>query len=266
MKDLKIVDSYFFSRPIDTYVSEPIEHRLVDSYEIEVITESRGGMYIDGEYYTVKKGDLIFRYPGQTTQGILPYSCYTLRFELVDELFDELAKNHIPMISDGEITKQIAPIIEDIFNEHISQNAVSAYFIEYQLSKLIYLLLYFFHPRARNFQKDFNVQNVYVSECLAYIQTNWQEVVIDDLVRKMGVSKPYLMKVFKKETGKTILGYIDETKINHIKKLLIFTKDSMTDIAYLAGFKTPSYFSNYVIKHTGMSPKQLRKKYTSISK
>ncbi|MGM0123566.1 hypothetical protein IGI37_000938 [Enterococcus sp. AZ194] len=264
-KKLKIIDSYFFSRPVENYVCEPIEHRLVDCYEIEVITESRGGMYIDDQYYSIKKGDLIFRYPGQTTQGVLPYSCYALRFYIEDRLFEEIAKKRIPPISEGRVTKQLAPIIEDIFNERINQNDISNYFFDYQLNKLVYILLAFFHPEAKAFQKEFNVHNVYVSECLAYIQTNWREVRIDDLVTRMGVSKPYLMKVFKKETGKTILSYIDETKVSHIKKMLIFTNDSITEIAYSAGFKTPSYFTNYLLKHTGMSPKQLRKKYTSIN-
>lgn len=260
---LKLIDTYFFSRPIENYSSEPIEHRLVDSYEIEIITESRGGMYINEKYYPIKKGDLIFRHPGQTTQGVLPYSCYTLRFTSDDPLFKKVATQSIPTISEGWTTKQVAPIVEDIFNERINQNPISGYFFEFQLRKLIYILLSLFHPESRSFQQEFNVHNIYVSECLSYIQTNWREVTINDLVARTGVSKPYLMKIFKKETGKTILAYIDETKITHIKKMLIFTNDSITDIAYSSGFKTPSYFTNYLVKHTGLSPKQLRVKYTS---
>lgn len=262
---IQLIDSYFFSRPIESYSSEVIEHRLVNCYELEIITESSGGMYIGKQFYTLKKGDLVFRHPNQTTQGVLPYSCYTLRFQTEDSLFAKVATHYIPPITNSEIVKQIAPIIEDIFNEHINQNIISDYYFEFQLRKLVYLLLASFYPEAKGIHQEFNIHNVYVTECLAYTQTNWQEITIDKLVQRTGVSKPYLMKLFKQETGKTILTYIDETKIGHIKKLLVFTNNSITDIAYLAGFKTPSYFSNYVLKHTGLTPKQLRAKYTSIS-
>lgn len=265
MTQLTLIDTYFFSRPIDTYASKSIEHRIVDCYELELITESNGGMYIDGKYYSIKKGDLIFRYPGQTTQGVLPYSCYTLRFQSSDLNFAQFAQKNIPSISGEEIAKQLSPIIEDIFNDNINQNAISLYFFDYQLAKLTYLLFSLFHPDARNIPQNSNVHNIYVTECLAYIQTNWRDVTINNLIERTGISKPYLMKLFKKETGKTLLQYIDETKLGHIKQMLIFTNDSITDIAFSSGFRTSSYFTNYIIKHTGLSPKQLRKKYTSIN-
>jgi AraC family transcriptional regulator len=262
MSQFTLIDSYYFSRPIESYTSERIEHRIVDCYEIELITESNGGMYIDGEFSSIKKGDLIFRYPGQTTQGVLPYSCYTLRFQCSDSIFLDFAQKNIPPICGERVANKLSPIVEEIFNESINRNTISDYFFDYQLAKLRYTLFSLFHPNEGTSFQNSKTNNLYVNEAITYIQTNWREITICELVDYIGISKPYLMKLFKKETGKTLLQYIDETKIRHIKKMLIFTNDSITDIAFSSGFKTSSYFTNYMVKHTGLTPKQLRKKYT----
>ncbi|GGP07841.1 helix-turn-helix domain-containing protein [Oceanobacillus neutriphilus] len=266
LEPIKLIATYFFSRSIENYDREKLDRRTVDCYEIELITESKGGMFIDDNYYSIEKGDVVFRYPGQSTQGILPYSCYTIRFQTTDPLLKELTQESIAPIFNRKTVKQIIPIVEGIFNESINKNLLSEYFIQFQLIKLTYLLLQTFHPNSKKAYSEQNIRNLYVSESISYIQTNWSTVNIDDLVIRIGVSKPYLMKLFKQETSKTILEYIDETRVHHIKKLLIFTNDTLTDIAFNSGFKSSSYFTNYFSKHTGISPKKFRSQYTNMIK
>lgn len=256
----ELISTYFFSRPVKDFDKKLIEKRLVDCYEIEIITESNGGMYIDNQYFPVKKGDTIFRYPGQTTQGIIPYSCYTIRFKTSDPLFKQVATKNITSVS-NEYSDQFFSIVEDIFNESINYNFLSEYYFQFQLARLIYLFLQIFHPETSKMIGIQNIHNLYVSECITFIQSNWQDVCIDDLVLRTGVTKPYLMKIFKKETGRTLLSYINEVKIFHIKKLLIFTNDDLTTISMKTGFKSSSYFSSYFLHHTNLSPKDFRNKH-----
>lgn len=260
-KSLTLKDTYFFSRPIEKYSYQLIEKRIADCFEIDIITESKGGMYIDNSYHDIKKGDMIFRFPGQTTQGVIPYSCYAIRFETNDPFFNKIAKVAIPFKTSGESTRQILPIIESILNERINQNSLSDYFYQYQLSKLIYSLLTLFHPDSKIYEENQKSYHIYVSECISFIQLHWKDVTINDLVTRTGVSKPYLMRIFKEATGKTILSYIDEIKLKHIKKMLIFTGDNLTEIAFNCGFKSSSYFANYFSKHTGLAPKDFRNTY-----
>lgn len=258
---LSLKDAYFFSRPVHKYAKQLIEKRFVDCFEIDIITESNGGMYINDHYYPVKKGDTVFRYPGQTTQGVIPYSCYAIRFQTDDSLFIKTAEKAVPGVSSGESTRQILPIIESVLNERIDHNMLSNYFYDYQLSKLVYSLLMLFHPNSNKYEDDQSNYNPYVSECISFIQLHWKNVTINDLVNRTGVSKPYLMKLFKQTTGKTILNYINDLKLEHIKKMLIFTGDNLTEIALNCGFNSSSYFTYYFSKHTGLSPKEFRNIY-----
>lgn len=258
---MKLESTYFFSRPVSEYTKQSLEIRKVNCYEMELIIESAGGMYIDNVFYKVKKGDVVFRYPGQTTQGILPYSCYTIRFSWEDSTFNQIAQKYIPAVT-NTISTPIKNGIIDIFNESIDSNQLSNYFFTMQLSRIIYMLVQEFHPHTKKEVNEQSLSSAYVIEAVSYIQTNWRNVKIDDLIFRTGISRAYLMRIFKKEMKRTVQQYyIDEVKIKRIKNELIYSNDDLLTLALNVGFKSQSYFSNYFTHHTGMSPRAFRNLY-----
>ena len=75
------------------------------------------------------------------------------------------------------------------------------------------------------------------------------------------MNKQSLQKHFKNITGTTIKAYILDARIKRAHDLLVFSKKSITDIAFECGFDDSNYFSRAVKKHLGMSPSEIRKKH-----
>ncbi|WP_160168536.1 helix-turn-helix transcriptional regulator [Catenovulum agarivorans] len=81
------------------------------------------------------------------------------------------------------------------------------------------------------------------------------------LADKVNVSESYLMRNFKKHTGKTIKQFLTEYRITQAKKLL--PHNSVTDTAFAVGFNNSNYFSTVFKKTTGLSPQQYIEKQTT---
>ena len=68
-----------------------------------------------------------------------------------------------------------------------------------------------------------------------------------------------LNEVSKLHTNKTAQNVIYSLIISEAKRLLLYEKLSVKEIAYLLGFNDPFYFSNFFKKHTSLSPKDYQK-------
>ena len=73
------------------------------------------------------------------------------------------------------------------------------------------------------------------------------------------ISAKYLSAICKKQSGKTANEWITEHVMEDIRYNLRHTDYSIKQICDLLGFPNPSFFSNYVKEHFGMTPAQFRK-------
>ncbi|MEJ5105739.1 helix-turn-helix domain-containing protein [Chryseobacterium sp. MYb328] len=67
----------------------------------------------------------------------------------------------------------------------------------------------------------------------------------------------------KLHTNKTAQNVIYSLTISEAKRLLLYEKLSIKEIAYQLGFNDPFYFSNFFKKHTSLSPKDYQKSVKS---
>ena len=94
-----------------------------------------------------------------------------------------------------------------------------------------------------------------------YIEFNFAEdISIEELAGKLHVHPSHLMRVFKKEKGITISKYRNLTRINKAKELIESSNLSITEIAIMAGFINPQYFSTYFKETEGITPIEFKKK------
>ncbi|WP_227011817.1 helix-turn-helix transcriptional regulator [Paenibacillus lutimineralis] len=73
-----------------------------------------------------------------------------------------------------------------------------------------------------------------------------------------GVHPAYLSKLFKQETGMTVIEYIQRQKIEEAKKLLTLSDASPLRAASLLNFHDQSHFTKVFKKYTGVTPKQYK--------
>ena len=73
----------------------------------------------------------------------------------------------------------------------------------------------------------------------------------------------YCETVFKRETGKSIIDYATEVKIDTAKNNLVDYSIPLSEIAENLGFNDYNYFSRVFKARSGYSPREYRKLFTS---
>jgi len=77
---------------------------------------------------------------------------------------------------------------------------------------------------------------------------------IQDIVRELGVSHSYFVRVFKRHLGVAPNVFARTLKINHSLSLISSETDSLSDISYQLGFSDQSHFSNSFRKTLQFTP------------
>ena len=99
--------------------------------------------------------------------------------------------------------------------------------------------------------------NEIIIKILNYLNTNiTQKISIDDISKKFNYDKAYLMRLFKKEIGLTIVDYLNKIKIYNSLDLLKENNLTILNIALKNGFYNQEYFSEIFKKTIGISPKE----------
>ena len=85
-----------------------------------------------------------------------------------------------------------------------------------------------------------------------------EEISLNSVADSVGMSPSYFSSVFSKESGKTFVEFLTETRKEKAKELLMCSALKTSEIGYEVGYKDPHYFS-YIFKKTqGCSPKDYR--------
>lgn len=97
-----------------------------------------------------------------------------------------------------------------------------------------------------------------------YIQANIRDVNREDIAAHVYLNSAYLSRLFKKETGQSLMDFIILAKINQAKILLTETNQKISDIGDALGYENFSYFGKVFKKTVGITPQEYRKRYQSI--
>jgi AraC-like DNA-binding protein len=103
-----------------------------------------------------------------------------------------------------------------------------------------------------------------INDLLAILKDGiYSQLTIDVICSKTAYSKPYLFRIFKAKTGKTIMNYYTELKIRKAKELLRENELSVREISERLGFSAPDYFSKTFKRVTGLTPLAYKKRISS---
>lgn len=113
------------------------------------------------------------------------------------------------------------------------------------------------------FKSNFKSQvySMIVEKIVKFIEKNYRtKISITAISKEVGLCKTEICRLFKKETGKTIVDFINEIRIE--KSLLLLTEWEMnvTEIGQSVGFNSSSYYTEVFKNIMGTSPKEYRKK------
>ena len=95
-----------------------------------------------------------------------------------------------------------------------------------------------------------------------YIQHHMSEPIsAEQLAEHLFLSRPYLSRKFKEETGESLTDFILKEKTEEAKRLLRYSDKSLTVIGSYLGFSSLSHFSRVFKKYAGCSPREYRERY-----
>lgn len=97
--------------------------------------------------------------------------------------------------------------------------------------------------------------NIYLDAAINYIHTNYSNsITVNELTSLLGISQPYLYKIFMENLKKSPKQYIQDLKLTHAENLLKNTDMSITQIALSVGFQDVLTFSKFFALKSGLSP------------
>lgn len=98
-----------------------------------------------------------------------------------------------------------------------------------------------------------------LNKLLTYVQTHaTQELSLKQLAGKFGFNASYLGQLFHKETRMVFSDYLNKTRVEMSKELLLRTEYSITAIAAMVGYKYVDHYYRYFRRFEHISPGDYR--------
>ncbi|MFV0342417.1 MAG: response regulator [Anaerocolumna sp.] len=105
-----------------------------------------------------------------------------------------------------------------------------------------------------------NEDSTNFSKILWYVNQHYKEQIkLKDISQKYYINKNYACYLFKRNTGMSYSDYLNKIRMEHAKKLLVTTDQTIFEISELVGYIDYSYFSKAFKKKYGVTPTQYRK-------
>ncbi len=157
---------------------------------------------------------------------------------------------------EGGLDEELAYTSSDLYIQQVDQcKAVEDVFDVFEE------MFTFFTQKMAALKKK-NIYSKPVLLCIDYIYDHLHEKLsVDLLADVVNLNPNYLSGLFKKETGKTVLTYICDLRIEAAKNLLLYSDASFSEIASMLSFNSQSYFIKVFRENTSLTPKEYRNKY-----
>ncbi len=97
-----------------------------------------------------------------------------------------------------------------------------------------------------------------MSDILDYIHEHYLTVSLEELADVFYLSKPYLSKYIKTQSGQTFVAIVKEIKMHKARALLKKSSMTVESVATSVGYESPEHFSREFKKTHGVTPLQFR--------
>ena len=119
--------------------------------------------------------------------------------------------------------------------------------------------------KVKQEKADQNTSEIIVNKVIEELDRDCaQKISLPQLAETYHISEAYLSHVFKKQTGKSLMNYIAQIRIEKASQMIAMSQNGSSGkfyvIAQQVGYDDYSYFVRVFKKVTGMSPREFHKK------
>ena len=84
------------------------------------------------------------------------------------------------------------------------------------------------------------------------------ELIVDDLVKELAVSRSVFFQKLKALTGLAPIEFIKEMRVSQAAELIVTGDYSISQVSYMVGINDPRYFSKCFKQKFGMTPSEYK--------
>lgn len=248
------------------------EYHYHDFFKILIFISGNVSYHIEGKSYNLKDYDIVLVNPGEIHKPVIhddtPYerliiyispqffNSYKNKGFNLSFCFDNAHENKSNVINTQSITSSnlYSEIIE-LKNTFIYDNKLNELYKKVIFIKLMILLNNLLKDNSLKLSRE-NTSNKKILEVLSFINDNLSSNInIDTISAKFYLNRSYIMHLFKKETGYTMVQYITEKRLFNAKNLIL-QGYSVTDACFASGFNNYSTFFRAFKSKFNVSPKE----------
>lgn len=236
---------------------------------VMIITEGSGKHFVDFKEYQLERGTILFIAPGQIQQYERnpQYKGYMLIFTeyFFRKQANELSFLNQSAIFDTTLSNALVKPDPEIFSQMLQlllllQTEISSSYTfskEESLQKLTSLFL-IYSERQKQMDSNHILNHRYLSQYYHFKQLLEQHFLlergVDFYASLLAITPKTLNRITRSAIQKSAKELIDTRVIIEIKRLLLFEKLSIKEIAYTLNFNEPTNLIKYFKKHTGQTP------------
>ena len=228
-----------------------------DYFEFEYITSGHGVQLINGEDVEVSSGDVLFVTPSDFHGYMSDRVFHTITVHFLE---DSIGRKFRDIVSDADacIIRNAPPALADelsrIYEIYNTNNSWTELRLKNSLERI---LIDFFSIGKQTIPKKRSEDKI--GEAILYINKNYRSGIGSKMISELFyISSEYFSKMFKARTGKGVVEYINDKRIEYAKKLLRGGV-SVTDASYASGFGSERNFCRQFTNRVGMSPRDFKK-------
>lgn len=231
-------------------------------YELYFLEEgSRSHMLGESLYRTVPGDFMIFapftmhhsftERQGHFKRIVLYFTPDALDYPLLSRKMENASGLYHPS---APVSRMIHSLLNQIL---MQQDEVGELHDEYMRSSLNHLLLVILDTLCPE-PKPEAVDRI--SRIIEYIDNHiGEEIRLKDLADRFYISEYYLSHEFKRHTHRTVIEYVNHTRIVKAQRMILDTSLNFTQIAAQTGFSSLTHFYRTFRKVAGMSPSDFRR-------
>ena len=245
-----------------------------DFFEVLYLSKGSGFHVIDGNKYKIQPPCVFFMSPGQAhkiefSSDIEGYIfIFTSEFYLINQtnqnrliefpFFFSIRQENRPMILES---MEDILFLETLFKKGIAEIAKGENYSVELLRSLLDLIL---TSCAVLYKSDENKLtkgkgHIVVKRFFQLVEDHYHKnLPVNEYAGILAITPNHLTQTVNQLTGKTSSQIIKSKQVLEIKRLLVHTNLSVTEIAGRLNFQDQSYFSKFFKRETGVSPLQYR--------
>lgn len=150
--------------------------------------------------------------------------------------------------------------IQELSTISEQEPAYEFHFIEAVCKICRFLIIRAEQDGSTRFSAENKLQEQRVKKMLSFIHAHFGEhISINDMARSAAISRTECFRCFQTILGKSPVEYLTEYRLSMAISMLTNSERTLSEISYLCGFSSPSYFGKVFRERCGTSPQKYKK-------